>query len=383
MKRRNIIRVLRDVQLSGVAPKLASVVTWDNTRTPSSERFLEVTEPVEEPTWVVVIPCCPRSESAEESVMEASEDAWPVDLTVSSEITECLNPPAARPAMENPAPDKKSKGSTQGAAPTLQAALRRANEEITTLKVKVGSLEEKVRLLEDDKHFLQQRLSDALVLRKTVTEQSPESDTSTSNGTEDVDSSYEEVESTDDSESSSCKRKKREARKNKQLWKKATKEDGSDALMEKKRKARKRKLTKDSDTSCDTEDQRQKKRSKKKKVQQKMKDTTKKKVLKPEDAISRYRCVLKAVSRGMSKTDAYTYVGVNRKTIVDTAAIAELKAVDPETHSQIRARFHKGKKGHTLYDFAEQCRAVVLNKPDLRSAVEQMKEDGRLLESAK
>ncbi|KAG9280527.1 coiled-coil domain-containing protein 106-like [Astyanax mexicanus] len=78
------------------------------------------------------------------------------------------------------------------------------------------------------------------------------------------------------------------------------------------------------------------------------KDTTKKKVLKPEDAISRYRCVLKAVSRGMSKTDAYSYAGVNRKTIVDTAAIAELKALDPGKYFQIRAMFHKGKKGHTL-----------------------------------
>ena len=53
----------------------------------------------------------------------------------------------------------------------------------------------------------------------------------------------------------------------------------------------------------------------------------------PEDAISRYRRVLKAVSRGMSKADAYSYVGVNRKTIVDTAAIAELKEVDPESYS--------------------------------------------------
>ena len=82
----------------------------------------------------------------------------------------------------------------------------------------------------------------------------------------------------------------------------------------------------------------------------------------PEDAISRYRRVLKAVSRGMSKDDVYSYVDVNRKIIVDTAAIAELQEVDPESYSQIRAVFHKGRKGHTVYDFAEQCRAAFSKK---------------------
>ena len=48
----------------------------------------------------------------------------------------------------------------EGAAPTLQAALRRANEENAALKVKVKSLEEKVTLLEDDKQFLRQSLSE-------------------------------------------------------------------------------------------------------------------------------------------------------------------------------------------------------------------------------
>ena len=52
MRNRNMIRVLRDVQLFGVAPVLASVVTFDNTLNPSSAHFLEVTEPVNEPTWV-------------------------------------------------------------------------------------------------------------------------------------------------------------------------------------------------------------------------------------------------------------------------------------------------------------------------------------------
>ena len=70
MKNRNIVRGLRDVQLFGVAPILASVVTFDNTLNPSSAHFLEVTEPVNEPTWVAVIPYSFRPESKEECSMD-------------------------------------------------------------------------------------------------------------------------------------------------------------------------------------------------------------------------------------------------------------------------------------------------------------------------
>ncbi|KAL7874291.1 hypothetical protein SRHO_G00052610 [Serrasalmus rhombeus] len=178
------------------------------------------------------------------------------------------------------------------AAPTLQAALRRAYEENAALKVKVKSLEEKVTLLEDDKQFLRQSLNEALVISKAVSGRSTQAHISGSDSSEDEDSSF----------------------------------------------------------------------------------------VMPEDTISRYRRVLKAVSRGMSKTDAYSYVGVNRKTIINTAAIAELKEVDPESSSQIQDVFHKGRKGHTLYDFTEQCRAVFSKKPKLKTTVEQMKEDGRRLD---
>ncbi|KAL6480089.1 hypothetical protein MHYP_G00111220 [Metynnis hypsauchen] len=108
-------------------------------------------------------------------------------------------------------------------------------------------------------------------------------------------------------------------------------------------------MAKDSDTSSDSDDDCPiKKNSKKKKPQEKMKEYAKRKVVMPEDAISRYRRVLKAVSKGMSKTDAYSYVGVNRKTIVDTAVIAELKKVDPESYSQIRAVFQRKKRTHLV-----------------------------------
>ncbi|XP_076876100.1 uncharacterized protein LOC143525725 isoform X1 [Brachyhypopomus gauderio] len=400
MRNRNIIRVLRDVQLFGLAPNLGSVVTWDNTLNPGSEHFLEVSEPVNEPTWVVVIPCRYYPDSEEERSMEGErkskrinekkqrrleedsaetfEDPQALDLVVLPEGSQCPNLNAASPVLEIPGQRKIIKTSTQssmvkGAAPTLQAALRRANEENAVLKVKVKSLEEKVGLLENDKKFLQQRLSEALVMRKAASGQRPQSHVSISDSSEGEDSSSMEEDSTN-STSSSYQQKKREKEKKKRLWKKANKGECRNVVMEKKKRQKKRQL--DSDTSSDTDDFPKQKKSKKRK----MKEYPKKKVGMPEDVISRYRRVLKAVSIGMSKTDAYSYVGVNRKTIVDTAAIAELKQVDPESYHQIRAMFHKGRKGHTLYDFAEQCKSVFSKKPELKATVERMKEDGRLLD---
>ncbi|KAL7870679.1 hypothetical protein SRHO_G00081760 [Serrasalmus rhombeus] len=137
MRNRNIIRVLRDVRLFGVAPILASLVTFDNTLNPSSAHFLEVTEPENEPTWVAVIPCSFPLESKGECSMEGEQKSKRIDERKRKAIDENF-----------------------GAAPTLQAALRRANEENAALKVKVKSLEEKVTLLEDDEQFLRQSLSE-------------------------------------------------------------------------------------------------------------------------------------------------------------------------------------------------------------------------------
>ncbi|XP_071061398.1 ADP-ribosylation factor-like protein 6-interacting protein 4 [Pseudochaenichthys georgianus] len=74
-----------------------------------------------------------------------------------------------------------------------------------------------------------------------------------------------------------------------------------------------------------------KKKNKKKrgKKAKKTKGKTAKRVLTPEDAISRYKRVLEAVNKGNNKTAAYRAVGVDRKTIADTAGIAELHAVNP------------------------------------------------------
>ncbi|KAJ4929881.1 hypothetical protein JOQ06_018901 [Pogonophryne albipinna] len=74
-------------------------------------------------------------------------------------------------------------------------------------------------------------------------------------------------------------------------------------------------------------------------------------VLSPEEAITRYKRVREAVNKGNNKTAAYRAVGVDRKTIADTAEIAELHAVNPAIFQDLRGTL---KKGETLLRFSEK-----------------------------
>ncbi|KAK9976184.1 hypothetical protein ABG768_021389, partial [Culter alburnus] len=69
--------------------------------------------------------------------------------------------------------------------------------------------------------------------------------------------------------------------------------------------------------------------------------------------IGRYKKVLKYLSKGATKTEAYQVCSVDRKTIVDTSAIAELEACDITVYNKLCAAFQKGQK---LSDFADHCR---------------------------
>jgi len=72
----------------------------------------------------------------------------------------------------------------------------------------------------------------------------------------------------------------------------------------------------------------------------------------PEQVIGRYKKVLKYLSKGATKTEAYQKCGVDRKTIVDTSAIAELEACDITVYNKLRAAFQKGQK------LSELCRPL-------------------------
>ncbi|XP_033970632.1 coiled-coil domain-containing protein 106-like isoform X2 [Trematomus bernacchii] len=97
--------------------------------------------------------------------------------------------------------------------------------------------------------------------------------------------------------------------------------------------------------------------------------------LTPEDAITRYKRVLEAVNKGNNKTAAYRAVGVDRKTIADTAGIAELHAVNPGIFQDIRGTL---KKGETLLRFSEMCKSAIKDH-NLEGKVQDLKTNGGLL----
>ena len=92
-------------------------------------------------------------------------------------------------------------------------------------------------------------------------------------------------------------------------------------------------------------------------------------VLTLEEAMDRYRCVVVAVKKGMTRTEAYVKVGVDRKTVAETAAISELHAVNEDLYDQLRASMPKGE---TLYLFSAKCRLEILGK-NLQSKVNEKK----------
>ncbi|XP_033972840.1 coiled-coil domain-containing protein 106-like [Trematomus bernacchii] len=97
--------------------------------------------------------------------------------------------------------------------------------------------------------------------------------------------------------------------------------------------------------------------------------------LTPEDAITRYKRVLEAVNKGNNKTAAYRAVGVDRKTIADTAGIAELHAVNPGIFQDIRGTL---KKEETLLRFSEMCKSAIKDQ-HLEGKVQDLKTNGGLL----
>ncbi|KAK9972406.1 hypothetical protein ABG768_025713 [Culter alburnus] len=95
-----------------------------------------------------------------------------------------------------------------------------------------------------------------------------------------------------------------------------------------------------------------------------------------EQVIGRYKKVLKYLSKGATKTEAYQKCGVDRKTIVDTSAIAELEACDITAYNKLRAAFQKGQK---LSDFADRCRQLCTQEP-VCTAIEEKKRNGELID---
>nr|XP_046227982.1 coiled-coil domain-containing protein 106-like isoform X2 [Scatophagus argus] len=131
-----------------------------------------------------------------------------------------------------------------------------------------------------------------------------------------------------------------------------------------------------SEVSAASSEHRRKKHHKDKKRSKKGKDYSRKRVLTPEEAMERYRRVLQVVKEGNTKSAAYDLVGVDRKTVVDTAPISELNAVNTAAYKAMRATMTRGE---TLSSFSNRCKVRIV-QDGLEKKVEEMKMAGTLLE---
>lgn len=92
--------------------------------------------------------------------------------------------------------------------------------------------------------------------------------------------------------------------------------------------------------------------------------------------MERYQRVLHVVKKGYTKSAAYDLVGVDRKTVVDTAPISELNAVDMAAYQETRVTMGRGE---TLASFSHRCKTRIV-QDGLEGKVEEMKKAGTLLE---
>ncbi|XP_051962705.1 coiled-coil domain-containing protein 106-like [Xyrauchen texanus] len=231
-------------------------------------------------------------------------------------------------------------------------------EEISILKSKIKVLEDKCRDLESERDFLRSSLTNALSTKDEMQGAFAKTPSLVVN----PDSSDEE-----DGLHEENKKAKRRARKEKK--KKSKIVDSSSFSDESVSYS-----TSESSVSSSPHKSRKHKKKSEKKAKRKMQKS--RRVFLPEHAIQRYKKVLQYLQQGITKTLAYHKCGVDRKTIVDTAAISELEACDVEAYKTLRETFHRGQK---LSQFAEQCKEMCMKEP-LRSVIVQKKTNGLLID---
>ncbi|KAK7151688.1 hypothetical protein R3I94_008135 [Phoxinus phoxinus] len=225
-------------------------------------------------------------------------------------------------------------------APTQQVTINKLKDEISFLKSKVDFLEDKCKDVENERDFLRSSLTNALSTKET---KAPKRS----------------IEITDSSDEDNVRAEKKKYRKGS---KKTKRDDSSSSSFQ---------SSSSSDSSSTPH-----KPKKYKKGMKSQKCAKGKRVFLPEQVIGRYKKVLKYLSKGATKTEAYKKCGVDRKTIVDSSAIAELEACDTTAYNQLRAAFKKGQK---LSDFADRCKQLCTQEP-VRSAIEEKKKNGELID---
>ncbi|XDV19305.1 hypothetical protein PO909_024799 [Leuciscus waleckii] len=231
------------------------------------------------------------------------------------------------------------------AAPTVSIALAKAKAETDTWKVKCQYLQEKIEDLTKDRDFLRQQLSEAIKMdnnipdkikdkpadipkRMKISKEDSESDSTDSDSSE-----------SSDSESSS-----------------------SDSSREKKKRKKKGKNAK--------------KRVKKTEKKNKQMSKFCQRVTDPWQVVKRYKSVLEIFKRGSNMAEAFRKYGVDRNTIVYSAAIAELAIAAPEKYAEIHDKQEKGEK---LSNITQKCQDAIMADENIVNIIQTMKTDGKLL----
>lgn len=92
--------------------------------------------------------------------------------------------------------------------------------------------------------------------------------------------------------------------------------------------------------------------------------------------VKRYKGVLAIFQTGKNMAKSFKNYGVDRLTIVNTAAIAELAIAAPEEYGQVE-------KGGTVAEFAKRCEEVIKANQVISAKIIKMKDDRKLLRITK
>ncbi|XP_026072614.1 coiled-coil domain-containing protein 106-like, partial [Carassius auratus] len=92
--------------------------------------------------------------------------------------------------------------------------------------------------------------------------------------------------------------------------------------------------------------------------------------------VKRYKSVLEIFKRGSNMAEAFRKYGVDRNTIVQSAAIAELAIAAPEKYAEIHEKQEKGEK---LSNITQKCQYAIMADENIANIIQTMKTDGKLL----
>ncbi|CAM4536041.1 unnamed protein product [Leuciscus chuanchicus] len=92
--------------------------------------------------------------------------------------------------------------------------------------------------------------------------------------------------------------------------------------------------------------------------------------------VKRYKSVLEIFKRGSNMAEAFRKYGVDRNTIVQSAAIAELAIAAPEKYAEIHDKQEKGEK---LSNITQKCQDAIMADENIVNIIQTMKTDGKLL----